>query len=76
MKIWLGVKQAQEGRVSKMSEPLQWDVGKDAPTACSEPQSRDRATKPLLEMVNRARFPMSTCRWMQHWNSQHHMESP
>lgn len=29
-----------------MSEPLQWGVGKDAPTACSEPQSRDMFLEP------------------------------
>lgn len=52
---------------------------KEAPTACSEPQSRDVVTKPLLEMENGTRFPMSTCRWTQHQNSQHpqhHTESP
>lgn len=66
MEIWLGVKQAQESRVLKTREPLQWDVGKDA---CSEPQRRDMATKALLELVNGAGFPMSTCRWTQHLNS-------
>lgn len=71
MEIWLGVKQAQESRVLKTREPLQWDVGKDA---CSEPQRRDMATKVLLELGNGAGFPMSTCRWTQNLNSDR--ESP